>query len=335
MSKPRRTFLKQGGLAGLAAFLPVSRSKAAAPLQQIADCPLIPTETAGPFPLDLSDSAFFFRQDVREDRDGVQLNLRIRVLGTDNCLPMEGVRVHIWHCDKLGRYSGYDVPTNPGQDGLTYLRGYQITDANGEVELITIFPGWYPGRVCHIHFQVNVSSAYAAISQLTFDHAAKQALYTAHAGIYTEGVDPKAPDTDGVFADGYSYQLANLTPNTATGGYSSFLELSVQGSGTTTGLTEVQLARQFALGQNMPNPHRGHTAIPLLLHQSGALTLRLFDLQGREVHHKAYGVFASGEHRLELDLEALGLPVQPYAYQVELVNAEGRFVDSKLMSTAR
>ena len=60
---------------------------------------------------------------------------------------MQNVRVNIWHCDKDGLYSGYNTETS-----LTYLRGYQFTDANGEVEFITIFPGLYTGRTCHIHF---------------------------------------------------------------------------------------------------------------------------------------------------------------------------------------
>ena len=76
---------------------------------------------------------------------------------------MPNVRVNIWHCDKDGNYSGYQ-----SQQGLTYLRGYQMADANGEVEFITVFPGWYNGRTCHIHFQVYVSETYAAIFTIDF-----------------------------------------------------------------------------------------------------------------------------------------------------------------------
>lgn len=80
--------------------------------------------------------------------------------------------MNIWHCDKDGLYSGYSQNNNQGQAGLTYLRGYQMTDASGNVEFVTIFPGcrW---RICHIHFQVYVSSVYAAISQSAFPLAEK------------------------------------------------------------------------------------------------------------------------------------------------------------------
>ena len=42
---------------------------------------------------------------------------------------MPNIRVNIWCCDLNGDYSGYGE-----LEGLTYQRGYQITDDNGEVE---------------------------------------------------------------------------------------------------------------------------------------------------------------------------------------------------------
>ena len=74
--------------------------------------------------------------------------------------------MEIWHCDAWGYYSGYTT-ANPGgsapaesEDGSTandgtYLRGYQIANANGVVKFETIFPGWYTPRTCHIHLKVH------------------------------------------------------------------------------------------------------------------------------------------------------------------------------------
>ena len=171
----KREFLRSAGLLGVASLMPFGKLIADNQEKTSSSCVLIPTETAGPFPLDLTANTNFFRQDVRESKAGVQLNLRMKIIGNTNCLPMQNVRVNIWHCDKDGNYSGYGTET-----GLTYLRGYQYTDANGEVEFITIFPGWYPGRICHIHFQVYVSSSYAAISQLTFPVSEKNEIYSAY-----------------------------------------------------------------------------------------------------------------------------------------------------------
>ena len=150
----RSQFLKSLGAAvALPASLPLvgSAQRLASGLPQRSNCVLIPSETPGPFPLDLTDNEFFFRQDIREDREGVRLRQRVRIVGADNCEPMANVRVNIWHCDRDGDYSGYAAM---GSEGLTYCRGYQMTDANGECEFVTIFPGWYPGRVTHVHFQV-------------------------------------------------------------------------------------------------------------------------------------------------------------------------------------
>jgi protocatechuate 3,4-dioxygenase beta subunit len=34
-----------------------------------------------------------------------------------------------------------------------------VTDANGIVEFLTIYPGWYSGRTVHIHFKIRTPSA--------------------------------------------------------------------------------------------------------------------------------------------------------------------------------
>lgn len=61
----------------------------------------------------------------------------------------------IWHCSSLGVYSGFAVE---GTEGKTYLRGIQFTDNNGIASFKTIYPGWYVGRVTHIHIKVHINS---------------------------------------------------------------------------------------------------------------------------------------------------------------------------------
>ena len=64
-------------------------------------CVLISSETAGPFPLDLTENQTFFRQDVRESEQGVKLNLKLKIFGLNNCEPMRNLRVNIWHLDTI------------------------------------------------------------------------------------------------------------------------------------------------------------------------------------------------------------------------------------------
>jgi len=334
----RKAFLQSLGLAGAGALaLPGSLIKLdsgkfsgkTGPLPP--NCTIIPSETAGPFPLDLTTNPYYFRQDVREDRTGAQLNLKMKIIGSANCLPMANVRVNIWHCDKDGLYSGYQ-----GQEAFKYLRGYQIADVNGEVNFVTIFPGWYPGRICHIHFQVYVSSMYAAISQLTFPLVAKNNIYAANSSLYTKGADPLSFNSDGIFSDGYSFQLATLTPNPTTGGYDSYLEVTVNGSGV-SGLAELEpeTGGQFKLKQNYPNPFENETTIPFNLTNPANVQVDIWNLTGQKVATLELGELGAGDQIVDVNLKALGLSPNNYVYQLQVANENGIYRQCKVMTVAQ
>ena len=92
---------------------------------------------------------------------------------------MAGAAVEVWHCDTLGRYSGFPPPENSAVGTAvttprpvylpddTFLRGIQHTDGDGMSEFRTIYPGWYPGRTVHIHMRVATNDR-TRISQLYF-----------------------------------------------------------------------------------------------------------------------------------------------------------------------
>ncbi|HNM27861.1 MAG TPA: T9SS type A sorting domain-containing protein [Saprospiraceae bacterium] len=208
-----------------------------------------------------------------------------------------------------------------------------MTDASGIVEFVTIFPGWYTGRICHIHFQVYVSSVYAAISQLTFPIAEKNALYAANSGLYTKGADPLTFNQDNIFSDGYAYQLATLTPNAVTGGYDSYLEVTVQGSGV-SGLAQLEpeTGGQFKLYQNYPNPYTSYTNIPFTLAEAADVKIQVFNLQGTKVAEVVRPALGKGDHVVVLDVNELNIPSATYAYQLEVSNSAGVFRQSKLMT---
>jgi protocatechuate 3,4-dioxygenase beta subunit len=100
-----------------------------------------------------------------------------------------------------------------------YLRGVQETDAQGRVTFTTIYPGAYSGRWPHIHFEVYPSLAEAtragtktATSQLALPKDACDLVYASDG--YEQSVTNLARtslDSDMVFSDGYSTQLATVS----------------------------------------------------------------------------------------------------------------------------
>jgi len=328
----RADFLKVfGGALALPAALPFAARASKSPASDAgrSNCVLVPSETAGPFPLDLGENDFFFRQDISEGVPGVAMRQRIRIIGAGNCEPMPNVRVNIWHCDRDGGYSGYGA-----LEGQTHCRGYQFTDANGECEFVSIVPGWYPGRVTHMHFQVFVSTQYSVVSQYTWPHAAVVEAVEANAALYPAGPDPLSPEQDGGFVDGYDLQLATLEWDADAGEYVSFYEATVEGDGVNgVGYLERQTAQVMALGQNFPNPVGDRTEIPLTLHQAAEVHWSIWSVQGRCVHRATEGTLPPGDHRIAVDFSGLGLAPSSYVYQVEVV-AEGQRYTSVRRMTA-
>lgn len=335
-SMNKREFLKQTSLISAASLFSFGNIAAGSKrnLWDPNSCTLIPTETAGPFPLDLTENTSFLRSDIRETKTGVRLNLKLKIIGADNCLAMQNVRVNVWHCDKDGLYSGYSQTNNPGQSGLTYLRGYQFTDSNGEVNFITILPGWYTGRICHIHFQIYVSTTYAAISQLTFDVATKNAIYAANPSLYTKGADPMSISSDNIFSDGATLQTATLTANSTTGGYDSYLQVAVQRTVSSIGNLERQTAQQFILRQNFPNPYTATTTVPFTLKKfADIVSLDLWDINGKKIKSLTRRHLTAGDYNFELNMPSLGISAGNYVYQLEVQNGDGLFRDCKMMTS--
>ena len=155
----RRLFLFRG-MAGAAAFTCATRSEAAKSEANIPSCLLSREQTIGPYYLE----GMRIRQDLTEGKPGLPLKLRLSVVDTTRCLPVQNAAVDVWHCDAWGIYSGFtsdgpDEPLNRGHDNTTFLRGIQLTDANGIVEFSTIYPGWYVTRDVHIHVRVHVGGS--------------------------------------------------------------------------------------------------------------------------------------------------------------------------------
>jgi hypothetical protein len=291
-------------------------------------CALVPSESAGPFPLDLTSNVYYFRQDIREDRLGIPLRQKIRVVGLEDCEPMANIRVNIWHCDAEGNYSGYGT-----EAGTTYLRGYQLTDANGECEFLTIFPGWYPGRTTHVHFQVHVSTAYSAVSQWTWSAADAQEPTMTHPALYPEGPDPLPPTSDMFFSDGFDLQTADLLWDEASGEYVSQYNVTVESAGFNgVGHLERMTAKVIEVQQNAPNPFVEKTQITFVLHEPAALKWSLWSVSGDCIFQEDLGSFPAGNHQIDINGSRFGLSASTYLYQLNATTMRDTYTVVKRMT---
>jgi protocatechuate 3,4-dioxygenase beta subunit len=188
--------------AGTASGSGASASAAAA----AADCAIVPEETAGPFPGDGSNGpnvlaqSGVVRTDIRSSfgtstttAKGVPLTIKLTIQDAANdCAPMTGAAVYVWHCDQAGNYSLY----SQAAASENYLRGVQATDGSGVATFQSIFPACYSGRWPHIHFEV-----YTDLEAAT-DEANK---------IATSQIALPKDACDLVYAtDGYSQSVANM-----------------------------------------------------------------------------------------------------------------------------
>ena len=172
-------------------------------------CIVTPKQTEGPFFVDER----LKRSDIRADpadgsvKSGVPLRLTFRVsaIGGAGCNPVSGAIVDVWQCDAVGVYSAVNEPGSQGTAAKNFLRGYQLTQADGSTQFITIYPGWYPGRTVHIHFKVRASDksgrGQELTSQLYFDDALTDRIH-AQSPYAGKGQRTVKNQRDGLFRNG-------------------------------------------------------------------------------------------------------------------------------------
>ena len=196
-------------------------------------CTTIPEETAGPYPGDGSNgpnaltASGVVRSDIRSSFNGLSgtaagipltVNLTLVNVNAD-CAALAGYAIYLWHCDRDGKYSLYDLTAQ------NYLRGVQETDSTGRVTFTTIFPGCYSGRWPHMHFEVFRSLAQATssnnkikTSQIAMTTNACNLVYaTSEYSTSLNNFRNISLNTDNVFSDGYSLQIPEITGDNTSG----------------------------------------------------------------------------------------------------------------------
>ncbi len=187
-------------------------------------CTPAPTETEGPFPTHTPSS--YARSDIRDDRTGVPITIKITIQNTNNsCAALAAAIVDIWHCDKDGYYSEYGGSGMQSVDytAVHFLRGRQTTDANGLVSFTSIFPGWYSGRSTHIHVHVyNAAGTSLKVTQIAFPEGTSSAvvLVNTTATGYAKGMSGYTYNaSDNVFSDDTAGVEIAAIEGSVSGGY--------------------------------------------------------------------------------------------------------------------
>lgn len=346
----RKDFLKRAGIGGIGIISGPFIINSLSMLQpQIIkatpnpfDCVLQPVQTGGPFYIDPE----YARQDITEGKPGLPMEVRIQVLGVQNCVPVPNAVVNLWHCDHRGVYSEFSTAQGNPEDGTdgTYFRGYQQTNEEGRCSFLTKFPGWYPGRATHLHFDVHLGfDANAAVdtsinpsstffSQMYVPDALKTLIYTENEAYEDYGDNPTGLTNDILFNDNQSLMMTFDTsdyPNSLVADFC--IGLDIEGTGTSI---EQRAGKEyFALEQNAPNPFADSTRIAFNLQKSSFVTLSVVNAAGELVEQLVNRQLAAGPYEVLFDRSHAReeLPAGNYLFEMAIRNQHGSFRQSRQM----
>jgi len=150
--------------------------------------------------------------------------------------------VDVWHCDAQGVYSGVSDQSFD-TTGQKFLRGYQLTDATGKTQFLTIYPGWYQGRAVHIHFTIRTKatdgSDYQFTSQFFFDDTLTDQVHSQEPYTSKGQRDMRNTD-DNIYNNGGDQLLLNLQGDT-TNGFTSAINIGLD-------LTDLEVGAADTMG---------------------------------------------------------------------------------------
>lgn len=218
----RKKFLT-GGIVGVSSLLAApsllsscSKDDNNEPVIDPNSCAVSPTETDGPFPN--KTPAQLVMENIVGNRSGIPLLINITVQNVlKNCEPLAGVFVDIWHCDAKGNYSQYGGQLDGNFTNENFLRGRQLTNANGVASFVSIYPGWYPGRAPHLHLEIlNRDQKSLLITQTAFPESISNTVYA------TSGYNGRFDTSnaaDGEFRNSLNRNMADSVTGNTTDGY--------------------------------------------------------------------------------------------------------------------
>lgn len=210
-------------------------------------CVAKPELTVGPYFIDKQ----LDRSDIRVEPgtgavkpgEPVELTFNVKQIANGQCSPLAGAMVDVWQCDAAGVYSGVnDRMVGFNTEGQKFLRGYQVTGADGVARFTTIYPGWYQGRAVHIHFKIRtpaqealadqMDKTYEFTSQLFFDDELSDRIHKQQPYAAKGQRDLKNAN-DGIYRQGGASLLVPVALSSA--GFSATFDVGLDLSDTQTG----------------------------------------------------------------------------------------------------
>jgi len=176
----RQKFLAVTGISFIGSLFFSAKQKAATDVLTDCNDPVTPAVPEGPF----YKNEKLLRIDITEHKKGVPIDYVIKV-EDKHCKPVAGARVDIWQCDTDGVYSDFEQEHTANE---TWLRGYQLTDKDGMCRFSSIFPGWYTGRITHVHGKVYIEDKNVLTTNFFFTKEIEEEVYKSP--LYTKGPNP-------------------------------------------------------------------------------------------------------------------------------------------------
>jgi uncharacterized protein (DUF362 family) len=157
--------------------------------------------------------------------------------------------------------------------------------------------------------------------------AGKDPVATDSIASYLMGNDPEPPTLqlpDGQECDNHLYLLHQKGVGT---NQMSEIQPVGDGAGLVGVIPDYEFTSpdEFKLAQNFPNPFNAQTTIGFYMPHAENVTIKLYDITGREIDTFMNGLVPSGLHELQLNTNHLASGVYVYRMQA------GRFSDSRKM----
>ena len=89
--------------------------------------------------------------------------------GVDKNTPIANAMIEVWHADNGGTYHPVgDGNVSNYQPNQITLRGFIVSDSQGNYIFESIRPGLYPGRPRHFHYKVSANGYQTIVTQIYF-----------------------------------------------------------------------------------------------------------------------------------------------------------------------